>query len=151
MAFAPEMADAASNEPDEEIQGRSPARIALERIRRDKIAVISAVVVLLFLLIAIFAPLIADLFGVGYREQSGTETLDATTGFGKVGPPVHGFSWEHPLGVAPGNGYDLLGEWLYGACTSFVVLTLAIVFSTVVGVVVGHVSGLEPGWVVTVY
>ncbi|MDN5853014.1 MAG: ABC transporter permease [Actinomycetia bacterium] len=147
MAFAPEMADAASNEPAAEIQGRSPARIAFERIRGDKIAVVSAVIVLLFLLIAIFAPLIADLFGVGYREQSGTETLDATTGFGKVGPPVYGFTWEHPLGIAPRNGYDLLGEWLYGARTSIVVATLATAFSTVVGVVIGLVAGFATGWV----
>ena len=146
MALAPEMADTATNEPSE-IQGRSPAKIALERIRGDKLAVISAAVVLFFLLVAIFAPWIADLFGVGYRTESGAETLDVTTNYGKVGPPVHGFTWEHPLGVAPNSGYDLLGEWLYGARTSIAVATLATAFSTIVGVVVGLVAGFATGWI----
>ena len=145
MALAPEMAEA-TTDASAEIQGRSPARIAFERIRGDKLAVVSAAIVLAFLLIAIFAPWIADLFGVGYREQSGTETLDVSTGYGKVGPPVHGFTWEHPLGIAPGNGYDLLGEWLYGARTSIVVATLATAFSTIVGVVVGLIAGFARGW-----
>ncbi|UPK76966.1 ABC transporter permease [Nocardioidaceae bacterium SCSIO 66511] len=146
MALAPtEMTEVATTEVVD-VEGRSPAQIAFERLRHDKVAVISAAVVLFFVLIAIFAPLIADLFGVGYRTESGAETLDVTTNYGKVGPPVHGFTWEHPLGIAPNSGYDLLGEWLYGARTSIGVAVVATLISTVVGVVVGLVAGFATGW-----
>lgn len=138
--------EAEAHEPDTRIQGRSPARIALERLRRDKVAVVSAAIVLVFVLIAIFAPLLADLFGVSYRTGGGAEALDVNTGFGKVGPPVYGFTWEHPLGIEPKTGYDLLAEWLYGARTSILVATVATVFSTIVGVLVGLVAGFATGW-----
>lgn len=140
---SPSAADEAAPAP---IEGRSPAQIALERLRHDKVAVGSAAIVLLFVLIAVFAPLIADLFGVGYRTESGSETLDINTNYGKVGPPVYGFTWEHPLGIEPKTGYDLLGEWLYGARTSILVATLATLFSTVIGVLVGLVAGFATGW-----
>lgn len=138
---ATDMAEAATP-----IEGRTPTQIALERLRHDKVAMVSAAIVVLFVLIAVLAPLIADLFGVGYRTENGTETLDVNTGYGKVGPPVYGFSWEHPLGIEPRTGYDLLAEWLYGARTSILVATLATLFSTVVGVLMGLVAGFARGW-----
>ncbi|UYM04817.1 ABC transporter permease [Solicola gregarius] len=146
MALAPTDMPDVTTTVATDIQGRSPAQIAFERLRHDKVAVISAAIVAFFVLVAIFAPWIADLFGVGYRTESGAETLDVTTNYGKVGPPVHGFTWEHPLGVAPNSGYDLLGEWLYGARTSIGVAVLATIFSTIVGVVVGLVAGFATGW-----
>src|SRR5918992_4987339 len=47
-----------------EIAGRSPMKIALGRLMRDKIAMVCAGVILFFLCVAIFAPLICKIFGV---------------------------------------------------------------------------------------
>src|SRR4051794_41912616 len=43
------------------IQGRSPGRLAFERLRRDKAAIVSLIVIILIVLMAIFAPLVAKI------------------------------------------------------------------------------------------
>jgi ABC-type dipeptide/oligopeptide/nickel transport system permease subunit len=155
MALPPIEADEALRHVDEVpavpeakvIHGRSPLRIAFERLRRDKVAIVSAAVVLFFILIAVFAPLIAKAFGVqeGIVENP-SEVLNISTTYGLVGPPEHGFTWEHPLGLAPGTGKDLLAEWLYGARTSLTVAFLAATFSTIIGIVIGLLAGFSRGW-----
>jgi hypothetical protein len=41
--------------PDKEIAGRSPMKIAFARLRRDKVAIVCFVIVVFFVLIAVFA------------------------------------------------------------------------------------------------
>ena len=53
-----------TREPDKEIAGKSPNQIALSRLRKDKVAVVCMVVMLLLVLIAVFAPLITKCFGI---------------------------------------------------------------------------------------
>jgi peptide/nickel transport system permease protein len=129
-----------------EVAGKSPSRIALERLRHDKIALTCVGVVLFFVLVAIFAPVICKIFGVELRAAPGLEVIDPITRYGKFGPPDHGFSWKAPLGVAPGTGNDLLAEWVYGCRTSLEVATLATFITTVIGIVVGLVAGFATGW-----
>ncbi len=135
-----------SEAPEAKIHGRSPAKIAFERLRQDKVAVAATVIVTFFVLVAIFAPLIGDLFGVQLRAADATNLLDPYTTYGNVGPPNFPFTWAHPLGVQPGTGYDLLAEWLYGARTSLEVASLATITTTIVGVVIGLVAGFAHGW-----
>jgi ABC-type dipeptide/oligopeptide/nickel transport system permease subunit len=103
--------------------------------------------VLLFILIAVFAPQIAGAFGVqqGIVENP-SDVLDVTTAFGKVGPPFHGFTWDHPLGIEPSTGKDLLAEWLYGARTSLEVAFLSATASTILGIMIGLAAGFSRGW-----
>jgi peptide/nickel transport system permease protein len=128
----------------EDVAGRSPTQIALDRLRQDKIAVVCAVVVVFFFLIALFAPLLTTAFGV----ELGQGTPDDTDiyNFPIIGPPDHGFTWEAPLGLEPGTGNDLLAEWFYGARTSIGVAAFAAVVSTILGVVIGLVAGYSTGW-----
>ena len=135
----PETAEAA-------IHGRSPTRIAMERLRKDKVAIGSALVLLFFVLVAIFAPLIVKAFGVELRAYPGSEVLDISTGMPKVGPPDHGFTWDHPLGLQPGTGNDLLAEWVYGCRTSLLVASISTILATVIGVVLGLIAGFAHGW-----
>ena len=135
--------------PDAEqaaIHGRSPTRIALDRLRQDKVAIVCAVIVVLFALVAIFAPLVCKLFGVEHRASDSAENLDPTFGFPAIGPPDHGFTWDAPLGIAPATGYDLTAEWIYGARTSLTVALIAAVGSTLIGLVVGLLAGFSRGW-----
>jgi ABC-type dipeptide/oligopeptide/nickel transport system permease subunit len=143
--------DAGSEIPENEVQrekiaGRSPTRIAFDRLRKDKVALVCAVITLIFVLIAVFAPLIAKAFGVS------TDTPDAATvlqgdGYPLTGPPFHGFDPHHPFGLAPGTGVDNLAFWIYGCRTSLTIATTATVFTTIFGVVVGLIAGFSPGWV----
>jgi len=128
------------------VAGRSPTQIALSRLRADKIAVVCLVVVVIYVLIAIFAPLLTDLFGVQLHQGDPVKDLDATN-FPLYGPPDHGFTWKAPLGIAPNTGNDNLADWLYGARTSLIVATISTAASTLIGVVVGLIAGFSTGWV----
>src|SRR5205823_12902717 len=58
-------APVAEGEAAKKIEGRSPWRLGYERLRRDRAAVISVAVILLIILLAIFAPGIAVIYGHG--------------------------------------------------------------------------------------
>ena len=137
-----------TDEPEvksQDVAGRSPTQIALDRLRHDKIAMVCLAVVAVFVLIAIFAPLLTDLFGV---ELEGGDPVTDTKAdsFPAIGPPDYGFTWEAPLGLEPRTGNDLLAEWFYGARTSLGVATFATVAATLMGIVIGLVAGFARGW-----
>lgn len=119
--------------------GRSPTRIAMDRLRADKVAMICAAVVLFFVLVAIFAGVICDIVGVDPTELN-SDLLDQFT-FPIVGP-----SAEHPFGLAPSTGYDNFARWVYGARTSLMIASFATVVSTIIGIVVGLMAGFSRGW-----
>jgi ABC-type dipeptide/oligopeptide/nickel transport system permease subunit len=129
---------------DRDVAGRSPLRIAFDRLRHDKIAVTCSIIVFIFVLIAIFAPLISSLLGV---ELNNGDTADLDIYLDPaVGPPFNGFTWAHPLGLEPGTADDLTAEWLYGARTSLGVAFAATIFSTLIGVTIGLLAGFSTGW-----
>lgn len=136
----------ASEEAGKQIHGRSPSRLAFERLRKDWVAVVCFATVLCFVLIAVFAGTLTRLFGVELGGSPGSDVLDPRTGFGRVGPPNHDFTWEHPLGVARRTGNDLLAQWFYGARTSLLVASISTILTTVIGVVVGLLAGFARGW-----
>lgn len=130
---------------DKKLTGRSPTQIAIGRLRRDPIAVICFIVVVFFVLVAVFAPLWCRLFGVSTDVVLAGERVDLLTGLPKIGPPNYGFTMEHPFGVAPGTGNDNLAYWIYGCRTSLFLAFVATILSTVIGVVLGLVAGYAGG------
>ncbi len=136
-------AEPSTGGPNKTIHGKSPTRIALERLRQDKVAVISAVIVAFFVLIAIFAPLIAKLWGVKPDGASASEFV--LNGLPRIGPPNFGFIWSHPFGVDPQTGNDLFARWLYGARLSLGISLTATVLTTVIGIAIGLVAGFSRG------
>jgi peptide/nickel transport system permease protein len=127
------------------IAGRSPTRIAIDRLRKDPIAVICFVIVVLFSLIAIFAGPLCDLFGVSTETVRASTRIDLTTNLPLEGPPNGGFDPEHPFGVAPATGQDNLAVWIYGCQTSLYLAAMAAVFSTIIGVTLGLLAGFLGG------
>jgi ABC-type dipeptide/oligopeptide/nickel transport system permease subunit len=127
------------------IAGRSPGRIAFDRLRKDKIAVVCFVVVVIFILIALFADQINALFGVSTETVRASTVIDLSTGLPLVGPPNHPFTIEHPFGVAPGSGTDNFAVWTKGCQTSLFLATMAAVLSTIIGVVFGLMAGFMGG------
>jgi peptide/nickel transport system permease protein len=131
-----------------EIAGKSPMRIAFGRLARDKIAVVCALVVLFFIVCAVFAGPICALFGVDIETPLASERVDGlNNGMPKpeMGPPNGPFTWDHPMGVAPRTGEDNLAYWLYGCRVSLVIATTATIIASVVGVIVGLLSGFLAG------
>jgi len=119
---------------------KSPTRIALTRIRQDRVAMICLSVVIFFILIAIFAPLLAKLEGQDYRVYH----FDLTDSYGWPTIPPNAQHW---FGVEPRIGRDLFARWVYGARPSLVVAVSATLISTTIGVVVGLITGFVGGWV----
>jgi len=139
--------------PDAErkkIAGRSPTRIALDRLRKDKIAVACFVIVVLFTIIALFADQICDLLGVSADTVRASEFVDLASGLPLEGPPNGGFDPNHPLGVAPGTGTDNLAVWIEGCRTSLWLATISAVLSTIIGVTLGLLAGFLGGVVDTI-
>ena len=125
MSSEPEQQDPNSQQA-KEISGKSPLRIAFSRLVRDKIAVICAIVVLFFVLCAVFAGPICHLFGVSLDTPLASERVDGLNqGLPKpsMGPPNGPFTWDHPMGVAPRTGEDNLAYWLYGCRVSLTIAT----------------------------
>ena len=115
------------------IKARGPWRLAFERLRRDRAALISGVIILLIVLMALCAPLIAAATGHGVLEQF------PDTGRTVDGLPV-GPSSTFLLGTDE-LGRDLLVRIAYGARISLLVGVLATVLAVIIGVVIGLAAG----------
>ena len=138
----PAVPDATELEGESRIQGRSPARLAWERLRRDRAAMVSFVVIVLIALVAIGAPLVAALVGHGPNDQYRDIGL---TPQGLPKPPSRTFL----LGTDD-LGRDLLVRIAYGSRISLLVGVVSTLISVVFGVVVGVVAGYLGGRVDTV-
>jgi len=147
----PELASAGESEVLDEtgeaaasrkIEGRSPWRLAYERLRVDRAAKIALGTILVIVLLAILAPVFAKITGHGPNQQF----ID--TGSNAEGGPVppSGTFW---LGT-DNNARDLFIRILYGARVSLLVGVLATLISTALGVVLGLAAGFIGGFVDTV-
>jgi peptide/nickel transport system permease protein len=124
------------------IEGRSPWRLAYERLRRDRAAKIALATILVIVILAILAPVFAKILGHGPNQQF--IDIGENANGGPV-PPSSTF-W---LGT-DNNGRDLFIRTLYGARISLIVGVLATGISVVLGVVLGLAAGYIGGFVDTV-
>jgi peptide/nickel transport system permease protein len=121
------------------IEGRSQWQLTWRRLRRDKMAIASGLVVLVMVALAVAAPLFASLTGHGP-----TQTFP-DTGISSNGIPT-GPGHEFWLG-ADEQGRDLFVRILYGARISLFVGVVTTVIATVAGVAVGLIAGYFGGWI----
>ncbi|MGW5355102.1 ABC transporter permease [Streptomyces sp. NPDC004031] len=91
------------------------------------------IISLLFVITAVFAPLIAPYDFDTYR--------DGGKNFPKQGAP----DGDHWFGTTV-QSLDVLSRTIYGARTALEVMVLAVVFSLVIGVLLGLLSGYFGGW-----
>ncbi len=127
--------DAARALGDERRAGEALWRVAARRLRRDPVAVLGAVIVTAFVLVAVLAPLLA-----AYPEG-------ALPGRAQVRPTfIPGPSAEHPLGLDR-YGADVLSQLIWGARASLLVGVLSTLLGLAGGLVVGLVAGAFGGWV----
>jgi peptide/nickel transport system permease protein len=90
---------------------------------------IGLILLSLFILVAIFAPLLTP-----YNPQS--------TAFAQG----EGFSLAHPLGTTS-NGQDVLSQLIYGTRTSVIVGLAAGSMATAIAMIIGMLAGYLQGWV----
>jgi peptide/nickel transport system permease protein len=124
------------------IEGRSPWRLAYERLRRDRAAKIALATILVIVLLALLAPVFARILGHGPNQQF----IDIGENANGGPVPPSGTFW---LGT-DNNGRDLFIRILYGARISLLVGVLATMISVALGVVLGLAAGFIGGLVDTV-
>jgi ABC-type dipeptide/oligopeptide/nickel transport system permease subunit len=119
----------------------SPAADSLFRrnlasFARNRLAVAAAIVVLLFALMAVFAPVIAP------QDPNETDL------FRRLQPPAWapGGDWGYLLGC-DGLGRDILSRIIYGARISIFIGVVVILLATLVGIAAGLAAGYLRGWV----
>ena len=100
------------------------------RLRQNRLALAGLVLILIFLLMAVFAPLIAPYDPYRIDENA------------VLSPP----SAEHPLGTDC-FGRDVLSRMLYGARISFKVGLISVGIALAAGVLIGAAAGYYGRWV----
>ncbi len=98
------------------------------------VLLIGIVVTLVFVVFAVFAPVIAP---YGFAEN----TLDGTK-LPKLAEPGSGY-----LFGTNDQFYDIFSRVVWGSRTALVVIVLSVIFAGVIGVPLGLVSGFIGGWV----
>lgn len=150
MSLSPvEGAALASTEPagdesavkEQEFVGRSPGQLAWARLRRDRTAMISGITLVVFLVVALAAPLIAKLYGIGPYEQF-QHKLD---GFGMPLGYAGGISGDHWFGLEPRLGRDLFIRMIYGMRTSLFIAFTAAIITSITGIITGILAGYLGG------
>lgn len=101
--------------------------------RRDPLAVVSLVILIVFVAGAIFAPILAPYPGQGRGEPNVSE---------KFQPP----GGEHLLGTDH-LGRDVLSRILYGGRSSLSIGFLVVIIAAIIGVPLGAVAGYYGGWI----
>lgn len=129
LTTAPSAGDPRAGADDPGDVGASLWRVAFRRLRRNPGAITGAAIVLVFVLVAVFAPWIAN-YGPG--ELPGRAEVRPTY--------IPGPSEEYPLGLDR-YGADLFSQLVWGARASLLVGVL----STLVGLLGGMLLGLLAG------
>ena len=119
------------------VVGRSPWRVALDRLVHDRAAIVSGGAIVVIALVAICAPAIAALTGHGVNDQYPVTGL---TPDGLPRPPSGTFL----LGTDD-LGRDLLVRIAYGTRISLLVGVVATLITVAIGSVVGMIAGFFGG------
>lgn len=134
---------------DTRLKGESLWLDAWRRLRRNRLAIIGAVIILFFIVVAVFADVIAP---YSYRNQtlaaSNSVPRWVTTVFPSMVPIEDGgyvkIDNSYPLG-ADSLGRDLLSRIIYGTRVSLLVAFIGPTVALLVGISFGLVSGYLGG------
>ena len=113
--------------------GAGRSNLLVDLFRKKSLGGVGLIIMILFLLVAIFADVIAP-----YPMQNGAMQMDFTA-------MLSGPSAAHPLGT-DSLGVDVLSYLIYGARTSVVLGIVCTLLCTVISVVIGVSSAVIGGW-----
>ncbi len=129
------------------VEARSPSQQAWRRLKRDRLAIVGGVVIILMILVAfIGAPVASHLLGHGPNET----VPGGVQNFEPVGPWSHvsdgqGGTTLMVLGASDLVGRDEFLRLLYGARVSLEVGILSTAFGLILGVLAGMLAGYYGG------
>ena len=127
------------------VASKSPMQLAAARFRKDKLSMVSFIIVVLVLAAGIFAPLLVS---IGFLNplKYNSDLVDPTLG----GLPLGGWSGvssDHWLGLEPGTGRDVASRLWYGITFSLAIALSASLLAVVIGTALGIVAGASGGLV----
>jgi peptide/nickel transport system permease protein len=125
---------------DELAVGRSLTSEALRRLRRDPVAIVGGVIVVLFVLVAVLSPWLAP-----HSPAEAFPELQRDLRPGHIPAAAPGF----PLG-SDQLGRDFFSRMVLGSQQTLLVGVFATLIGLVVGIVIGTLAGAFGGWVDTV-
>lgn len=120
------------------IEGLTPGRLAWRRLKRNKVAMASLFVAGFIVVMAALAPLVEKALGISSKADS---SLIGDSG----ALPVSGPSMDHPFGIEPGTGRDILALLLEGARVTLLVALASLVLTLTIGVLIGTVAAASRG------
>ena len=125
----------------DDVAALSPLQLFWRRFRADRVAMGSAGVVIIFIVIAIAAPLVVSIFGLRDPDAQNTNLLGI---FGQATGPTG----ADPFGV-DGLGRDVLSRIIYGLRISLEVGILGTAIAALIGTLVGLAAGYYGKWIDT--
>lgn len=118
-----------------ETSGSSLTRETWKRLRANRLAMVGGVIVVLFVLVAIFAPLLAP---YDPRDNQWFDQIRPSS--------IPGPSWDHWFGLDE-SGRDLFSRVIYGARSSLIIGIVSLIIGATFGTLLGLLAGAFPGWV----
>jgi peptide/nickel transport system permease protein len=112
------------------VRRQSPLAITWRQLRKNPLAILAMVILVLQILIALFAPQIAPYDPLAQNFRAALQ------------PP----SWAHPFGTDD-VGRDILSRVIYGTRISLRVGLIAVSIGSVIGVLLGLAAGYYGRWV----
>ncbi|MBP3950056.1 oligopeptide ABC transporter permease [Bacillus suaedae] len=122
------MSETAVQQPGKVVKSVSPFQLAMRRFFRNKLAILGIIILVIFVLIAAFAPVIAT------HDPVKSDLLNT------MAKP----SAENYLGT-DSSGRDNFSRLVYGSRISLTIGVSAMLFTLVIGVFLGSVSGYYGG------
>jgi peptide/nickel transport system permease protein len=137
------------------VAGVAPSRLALRRLRRNKVALAFAAMFVLIVVLCIAAPLWAD--NVAHTDPYKNHLTDQITLDGKAtdvvspdGVPI-GPTWQGRFFLgADESGRDVAVRLLYGGRTSLLIGAGAALLTIMLSILAGTTAGYFGGWVDTI-
>jgi peptide/nickel transport system permease protein len=131
--------------------GVGPGKLALRRLRRNKVALAFGALFLVMVAIALAAPVWKNVAGTGPFTN---HVSDQITVGGKTknvistdGKPI-GPTWHKKFFLgADTNGRDIMVRLLYGGRNSLYIGILAAIIMTILSIAIGLIAGYFRGWV----
>jgi oligopeptide transport system permease protein len=146
LQIGPEVAvaeDVHSVVTGELVAGSSLWRDAWRRLLKNKLAVISMVIVLIVAMASLIGPAVIKKVS-GYAYDSIPKESRLNKSFAPFRSPEGKFSWAHPMGT-DNAGRDILARVLSGGQISLMVALIATAVSLIIGVAYGALAGYVGG------
>ncbi len=141
----------AAEDARDRVAGLGPWRLALRRLKRNRVALAFGALFILIVLICLAAPLYAD--HVAHTDPFKNHLTDQITVGGKLtdvvspdGIPI-GPTWQGRFFLgADGNGRDIAVRLLYGGRTSLLIGAGAAIGTILLSILFGTIAGYFRGW-----